>query len=186
MKKAASILLLCVLTFNWVGYRVLTACLESHSNAVIEKQIDNDQYADADLIEFSIPLNTPYLTGSSNEFERYNGEAEINGVHYKYVKRKIERGNLVLLCLPNGSKKQLQNAKFEFFKLVNDIERPTKGKDTGNSGALKNFITECRQEFNSWSLTLPVGQDQEYLLANLSYQSSGFGDMPEQPPRFVA
>ncbi|MEP7258440.1 MAG: hypothetical protein ABI687_08630 [Flavitalea sp.] len=186
MRKAASILLLCVLAFNWVGYRLLTYCLESHSNKIIEQQIDQDQYADADLIEFTIPLNTPYLSGSSAEFERYDGEAEINGILYKYVKRKIENGRLVLLCLPNTAKKQLQNARSEFFKLVNDIERPTKGKDTGNSGALKNFISECRQESNSWSMMPPASHDQEYLLANRRLRSSNFSDRLDQPPKFIA
>ena len=182
VRKTASILLLCLLAFNWVGYRFFTAWLENRSTSALEQRIEQTQYAETDLIEFRIPLNTPYLTGSSGEFERYDGQVEIDGVHYQYVKRKVENGDLVLLCLPNDSKQRLREANNDFFKLVNDIGRPSKGQDNGKTTVAKSFVTECRQEFNNWSLSSPEIISPELHLSEGSYALSGYPSMPDQPP----
>src|SRR5205085_11312815 len=121
LKRAASILLLLLLAFNWVGYRLLTGFMESKADNLLEAKIENSDYDESTLIEIRVPMNAPYLAENSSGFERYDGELELDGVHYKYVKRKVVNGELVLLCLPNKGKTELQNSREEFFKLVNDL-----------------------------------------------------------------
>ena len=104
-------MLLLLLAFNWVGYRLLTGFMESKADIALEAKIDNSDYDESSLIEIRVPLNAPYLSDNSTEFERYDGELELDGVHYKYVKRKVVNGELVLLCLPNKSKTELQNSR---------------------------------------------------------------------------
>ena len=88
MKRTAAILLLLILSFNWVGYRLLSNYLERYADSQMEASLDNNNYNEKDLVEIRIPLQLPYQTNWT-DFQRYDGEVEINGIHYKYVKRKI-------------------------------------------------------------------------------------------------
>jgi hypothetical protein len=51
----------------------------------------------------------PYI--SDKDYENAYGETVIKGVHYQYVKRKIENNVLYLLCLPNDTKIVLAETK---------------------------------------------------------------------------
>ncbi len=71
---------------------------------------------------------------------------ELEGIHYKYVKRKIDNGELVLLCLPNEKTKPAFKTKFKrliFLKLVNDLNQSSQNKNKGES-SFKAFITEYK------------------------------------------
>ena len=175
-------MLLLLLAFNWVGYRLLTGFMESKADYALETRIDNDDYDESSLIEIRVPLNAPYLSDNSTEFERYDGELELDGVHYKYVKRKVVNGELVLLCLPNKSKTELQNSREEFFKLVNDLNHTqTKGKT--NTSSFKSVTTEYKKENNMWSIPGLAVTLIQYNNAVRSDIKPGFNSAPEQPPK---
>lgn len=183
MKQTASILLLTLLAFNWVGFRLLTGFMERNADIALETKIDNSDYDESSLIELRVPLNAPYLTANSAEFERYDGELEIRGINYKYVKRKIVDGYLVLLCLPNENKTRLQNSRVDFFKLVNDLNHSQNKKN--NTTSYKSFVTEYKKENNSWTIsgiTLPHFKPYE---VNISFIAPGYNTVPEQPPKFA-
>lgn len=128
-KKLAAISLVALLIFNWYGYRLLINYFEKEATTHLQAKLDNDQYDESTLIEVRVPLNMPYIA-DWDHFEKYEGETEISGIHYKYVKRKIEKGELVLLCIPNQQKTNLQAAKQDFFKQVNDLQQPGAKKDS--------------------------------------------------------
>ena len=94
--------------------------MENKADIALETRIDQSDYDESTLIEIRVPLNAPYLSDNTTAFERYDGELELDGIHYKYVKRKVVNGELVLLCLPNKSKTEIQNSREEFFKPVNN------------------------------------------------------------------
>jgi hypothetical protein len=160
MKRAAAILLLIIFLFNWFGYRLLSDYLQHRADTQLEVQLDQQQYNEASLIEIRVPLNMPYQSISSN-FERYDGEIEFNGIHYKYVKRKVENGELVLLCLPNENRMRLQNARDEFFKLVNDLQPNPQNKNTPAS-SIKNPVTEYWEQQNNWQVEALTVQGHQY------------------------
>ena len=103
LKKIATISLLCLFLFNWFGYRLVTSFLESKADARMEAAIDQDNYSNNSLISIKIPSNVPYYNGTTS-FERVDGEIEINGMHYKYVKRRIVKDSLELLCVADVQK----------------------------------------------------------------------------------
>lgn len=184
MKRAASILLLGILAFNWAGYRFVSEFLESKADITLETRIDNAEYDESSLIELRVPLNAPYITaGNTTEFERFHGELELDGVHYKYVKRKIDNGELVLLCLPNENKMRFQNSRVDFFKLVNDLNNTAQGKEKQNSSSFKSFTTEYKQEDNSWAIKPLVALPLNHMEADHSAQAKGFTGIHKQPPR---
>lgn len=180
MKRAVAILLLIIFLFNWFGYRLLSGYLQHRADAQLESQLDQHQYNEASLIEIRVPLNMPYQNISSG-FERYDGEIEYKGIHYKYVKRKVANGELVLLCLPNETRMKLQNAREEFFKLVNDLQN-SQEKNPTPANSIKNPITEYWQEENNWQLEALTAQQHQYTGYAIVIPSSPLITTPAQPP----
>ena len=175
-------MLLLLLAFNWVGYRLLTGFMESKADFALETRIDNDDYDESSLIEIRVPLNAPYLAENSTDFERYDGELELEGVHYKYVKHKIVDGELVLLCLPNKNKTELQNSREEFFKLVNDLNH-SQSKGKTNTTSFKSVTTEYKKENNTWAIPVLTVALVQYNNAVRSDITPGYNSAPEQPPK---
>lgn len=169
--------------FNWFGYQLLTGYLESKADAHMVAQLDRNDYDESQLIEIRVPINLPYHN-DWQEFERYDGQIEIEGIHYKYVKRKVENGELVLLCIPDQSRKLFQTARDNFFSLVNDLQHNStnKNSDSGNSLAFKNITSEYRQEHNDWSVRVIENDKLSFTLENTALLAAPFTQTTEQPP----
>lgn len=184
LKKTAAILMLSLLAFNWYGYRFVSIFLEKQAESAMEVQLDNNDYNEEELIAFTLPLNLPYQTNWKN-FERFDGEVEIEGVTYKYVKRKVQDGKLIVLCIPNKTKMNIQNSRDEFFKLVNDLQHPQSGKKSENSNqqkGYKSFTTEYYQNFSNWKCILTFSEFDNTPFTATSRLVSGFVTVSEQPP----
>ena len=141
MKRLAAILLLSLLAFNWIGYRLFMNLLEQEASVSLQSQIDRDQYEDEGLVEVKIPMNLPYLSGWST-FEKFQGETQINGIHYKYVKRKLVNDTLILLCIPNTAKNELRTAQSDYFNQVNDLQKNDKKNNPGKDHTTKIPIVD--------------------------------------------
>lgn len=181
MKKLAAILLMGVFFFNWFGYRLLTDYLQQRADEHLEAKLDRHDYDESQLFEMRVPLNMPYQTVSFG-FERVDGEIEINGIHYKYVKRKVENGELVLMCLRNDTKMRLLSARTEFFKMVNDLQNPTSNRDSSPAPSTKSPVTDYWQEQNDWSIRAVEGMGRQYVGLIALLPASPVLSTPAQPP----
>lgn len=179
LKKLAVISLIALLIFNWYGYRLLINYVEKEATTHLQAKLDNDQYDESSLIQIRVPLNTPYIADWDN-FEKYEGETEINGVHYKYVKRKIEKGELVLLCIPNQQKTTLQTAKQNFFKLVNDLQQPGSKKDAKDH-AVKLSFSDYIDNSTAYTKLIPGNAPSAYPYY-ASTITPVYLSIPAQPP----
>ncbi len=182
MRLTASILLLTILAFNWVGYRFVSHYFENEADEQMQASINNEIYEESNLIELRVTLNAPYYL-ETGDFESFNGEIELDGVHYKYVKRKVEKGELVLLCLPNENKTRFQNSRIDFFKLVNDLNHSSQSKEKSTASSFKTSTTEYRQENNSWAINPIMPVEIRHLFTDEKNQSAGFINILKQPPR---
>ena len=145
MRKSVSIILLLILLFNMIGYKALFYYAEKRADASLEARLDKDLYEENDLVTVKIPLFNPYQV-EQNNFERINGEVNINGKIFKYVKRKVSDGNLILLCIADDHKNILKKAKSDYETAANDL--PSNNKTPGRSGFQKNlnssdYIYQC-------------------------------------------
>lgn len=187
MKKIASAILICLLLFNWFGYRLVVDYLQQRSDSHLEAQLDRDQYDDSQLIELKIPIHLAYQTSWSS-YERYDGEIEMNGTLYKYVKRKVCNDTLYLKCIPNTKKMDLAVARDDFFKNTNDIDQNKSNKPANSkAGALKNSLGDYDEQKVSFNL------DKQNILTsdfNPEYQVNALLTSPhlspEQPPDYTA
>jgi hypothetical protein len=132
-KKIASISLLIVLLFNWVGFRAFISCCRNAATARLETQLDSDQYDTSQLILLKVPIRDLAYYNSSSRFERAFGEIESGGIHYRYVKERLYNDSLELLCIPDNEATRFQSAGNEFFSLVNDLQNIGHDKSSGSS-----------------------------------------------------
>lgn len=182
LKQLLAILLLLIHLFYSGGYRLVFDRLEAQTGDRMITRIDADAYDERDLIEVRVPVNLPYQANWP-EFERYNGEVYMDGVHYNYVKRKMHNDTLILLCLPNQEKTHLLNARETFFSLVNDLQQDVPVKQAPAPVKFAKFVqTECIMT----ELELPVPHMFASALSNLQCHTASLLDShersPEQPP----
>lgn len=117
-----------VLFFNWYGYQLLSNYWQDRAERKLEASFDQNNYDESALISFKVPLTTLSYYTSTPGYERVNGQIDINGVRYQYVKRRIFGDSLEVLCLPNLTSMKLRTASNDFFRQVNDLQQQTQGK----------------------------------------------------------
>lgn len=132
MKKLIAISFLVLHILNITGYSVLFNYFISRNDKQVVQQLDSDSFDEAGLIEVKVPMHLPY-PAYQQDYERYNGEIELEGVHYNFVKRKIFNDTLYLFCLPNHTKTELHKAKNNFAALSGNESTSSSKKDTGSS-----------------------------------------------------
>jgi hypothetical protein len=106
----------------WVLY------MENNANKSLQTVVDNNSYNEEELILIKKPINLPYYN-NTKDFSRAEGQVEINGVLYKYVKSRIYNDSLQMLCLPNTQVTKIHQAKDDYFKTVADIQKNNQDKN---------------------------------------------------------
>jgi hypothetical protein len=139
VKKAAAIAIIAILLFNLGGYRMLADFLQTKAELNLETRIDEGNYDTQQVIELSVVSNLPYRN-DWKEWERCNGTIEVNGLHYQYIERKLEKGSMHYRCLPNAEKINVLTARDEFFQLVNSFNQQPDSKKSSPSIVINNFI----------------------------------------------
>lgn len=186
MKKLTAIFLFAVFLFNYTGYNLVYLYVQDRADKQTELSLDNRQYNESDLITLTVPLSMPYQTDQSS-FERVDGEIKLNGKIYKYVKRKVEDGNLVLLCLPDYNKMRLQKVKEDFGKDVNGLSQNagSKKQETPKSNSFKNILSEYDTSETNFTDALSKSI-KSFGSSNHSSRLLSFPHCtPEQPPELV-
>ena len=176
-------MLLSLLLFNLVGYRLLFAYTLRQWDVKITARLDKETYNEEDLITLKVPLSLPYQT-DWKEYERVDGEITLNGQLYKYVKRKVMQGELVLLCLPDPHKTNLESAKDEFFKQAYNLQSssPAKKTATASFSSFSDIAYEYDAQRYDWLLhTLDKGILAPYGITTEPLLTRPL-NTPEQPP----
>jgi hypothetical protein len=133
LKRTLSILLLGLFLFNCFGYKLLISYIENKADQQLEEQLDNNNYDESQLISIKVPVTYLPYYNNSKSFERIDGQIEIHGTPYKYVKRRIYNDSLELLCIPNATAMKLQSTRNEIFKFVNDLQPGKKSEPHSRS-----------------------------------------------------
>lgn len=134
VKQLAAILLIGILFFNWYGYQLLSAYWQQKAERTMVARLDRNDYDDAQLVSIKVPITAMAYYNGSSTFQRVDGQIDLDGVHYNYVKRRIFGDSLELLCIPNMTAIDLQKAKNDFFRQVNDLQQ-NQGKKNNSTPA---------------------------------------------------
>ena len=180
LKKLAAILLLTIFVFNTIGYRLLIAVVQDKVDAAFEGRLDKGIYNDEDLLTVKIPINLPYQN-NWKEFERVDGEINLNGQIYKYVKRKIYNDTMILLCIQHETKTKLEQKANDYFGKMNDLP----GNDTKKADAYKQLLSDYDTVADSPAFSI-AGKTSEFNVQNETFLLKQFIPLYGQPPEVVA
>jgi hypothetical protein len=183
MKNISSILLMGILLFNWCGYRFFSYFQEGRAISSLESALNNQQYDDADLISVKIPAKHVSSYSNTTHFERVDGQIEINGIQYSYVKRRLYNDSIEMLCIANYVSMQLKKNNGEFFKLVNDIQHPGQEKKTGLN---KNYTGDDYKTTDLWEMNPLFNKKSNSGSFYLITIPSFFAFSEDRPPDTIA
>jgi len=170
--------------FNMVGYRAWFYFAEKQSDAAMEARLDKSQYNENDLISLTVPLDNPYQLEQAS-FIRVDGEISFQGQTFKYVKRKVSNGNLILLCIPDVHKTVLKKAKTDYGNSVNAAAGS--GKSSHRNEIQKNFNGYDYICQNAHLHTCIWNRNNSIQNSSLTiYISDPHIAAPGKPPRFTA
>jgi hypothetical protein len=180
LKKIATIAILAILLFNSLGYRLLTQYLQHRADTQLQARIDERRYNPASLLELSVDLSLPYTT-DQQQWQQYEGSIVIDGIHYRYVERKIENGRLYVRCLPNTGKQQVLSARDEFFKLAYNLGQPVEQKKSAPV-FVSNYLGDYDDATQRWQLSSPlVAAAHPAVLAAVACRLRP-AEVPDLPP----
>ena len=172
-----------ILFFNWYGYQLLSSYLQDRANSRLEARLDENNYDESQLVSVKIPITSLSYYNPSAGFERVDGQIEIGGIQYKYVKRRLFKDSLELLCIPNQASMSLQTAKNDFFRQVNDLQQHSSQGKKAPASSYKSFSSSDYTKQNDLfvldkqcSAPLPVCFEQVPVIPS-SYVLTA-----EQPP----
>jgi len=164
LKKLTAIFLLALFIFNMVGYRLLMDYAMDKADENFEARLDKGHFDESELITVKVPLNLPYQT-NWKEFERVNGEMNVNGTVYKYVQRKVYNDTLILQCIPHHEKTELEKKANDYFGRVNDLP----GNDTNKRSEVFKQLTNDYDFYTSAeSLSLFNNQTVYNIISDVS------------------
>lgn len=185
LRRIVAILLLAVLFMNWYGYQIVIDYYEQEHDRQLEVKFDREEYDESELISVKTYFPLPYLVNSA-DFERWDGEINIDGILYKYVKRRFINDSIEFLCLPDHQSMRLQTARDNFFRLANDLQQNDANKKSDQSGlpSFKQVLNEYCEEVKGWDFSLA-----EITLSHHSIysplHSDYYIDSPGQPPECI-
>jgi hypothetical protein len=156
--------------------------MEGRANTDLEAQLDDNQYDESQLISIKVPAAHLTYYSSSDRFERVDGQVEINGVQFKYVKRRLYNDSVELLCIPNQAAMRLQSAKDEFFKLVNDLQHQGQKKADSHPGSSKNFALDYYTVSDLFKVSGPVLDNARQFASYQCTIPSSYTPVVGQPP----
>jgi len=182
LKKLSAILLLIVFFFHLVGYRALFFTLEQQWEQKVQIAFDNQDYDEADLVMITTPLMLPYVT-DTKDFQRVDGEINVNGKVYRYVKSKVENGEYVLLCLPDQYQQKLEKGKRDIAGNADEtLLNGGKKQGDGKTPAFRLPLVESGQHYFPISSTHARTGEILYHHSQPAALAFAAHISPEQPP----
>ncbi|MDQ2864312.1 MAG: hypothetical protein M3R50_11825 [Bacteroidota bacterium] len=184
MKKITALFFIALFLFNLFGYRLVVGYMQAKVSDQLEASLDKNLYNDSQLVELKVPIHLPYQTNWA-DYQRYDGEIEVKGIIYKYVKRKVADDTLYLMCIPNTKKMHLETAKNDYFKLSNDLAQNNNSKKSGDSKTISFKSLQGEYDQYSFQLNTIFGINNcgtFWPLRNSEQLLSAPHLSPEQPP----
>lgn len=181
MKKFTATVLLAIYLFNIGGQLTLHPYFAYLSDRFFTEQTSKGLYYTGDLTEVKLPLHMPGIADWKN-YENISGQIQFENVSYNYVKMKITRTAMYLMCVPN-----YQTTRFSGQNIINARQAksiPVPKKDHVPYGKIV-FGGQFGFAFAQFAFSnTPKTVDGIIVPASpgLAFQCR---DIPEQPPKLA-
>ena len=185
LKRLTALFFIMLFLFNLAGYRLFFNYLQEKADAQYELALDENTYDESQMITLKVDLDMPYLA-ENTAYERVDGEIAVDGKLFRYVKRKIYNGQLVLLCLPDEKKTKLRSSREEYFFYANNLVTKSNAKESAHKSVLMKTITPDyeQHQLSSTHLCL-LSIILHNLPTNEALISLSSQDLPAKPPELV-
>ena len=141
-----AILLIGIIFFDWYGYRLLTMWWELRADRLLEARLDVDDYEASSLFFIKVPVHSLSYYNGSSEFERVDGEIIIGDVAYKFVKRRLFRDSLELMCVVNEAAMEMERARNDLSRNSNTPKQERSPQQKDYSPAILDYIFHAYTE----------------------------------------
>lgn len=168
-----------ILCFSLFGYRMVLDLVEQRQERAISYQIDKGIATEA-LLSLKVAVGLPYYT-NNERFEHIDGDIQIDGVVYRYVKRRIFNDSIEYLCLRHTGKTRLLSARDQFFQMAYDLQSANNSEGNGKQPVKPLQLEYCNP---GQSLLSPVAPIVSILSSTrqIIVAQSGFRRTPAEPP----
>ncbi len=174
-----------MLVFNWFGYRLLSVYFELKADRQLVSFIKNNYYQDADLIKIKIPISIPYGTNTA-DYENTEGNIDIDGINYRYVKRRFYKDSLELLCMPNFKKSSIKNTENAFYKKTNDFVDGRSSKKSSNTHQVAKFSAhDFMIQYSTVSNRFSLPYYNYFFSSNTKFLSLPHLQRLDKPPQIL-
>lgn len=180
LKKLTAILLLLLFLFNTVGYRLFVSYIQDKADAAFINRLDKGNYSNNDLVIVKVPINLPYQT-NWKDYERVDGEIDLNGKTYKYVKRKLYNDTMIFLCIQNEIKIKLTQKTNDYFGKVNEAP----GNNNKKCDIAKQLSSDFEPGIPANAIYLPV-KATHFNFYKTAFMQQEYLPLYGQPPKIVA
>lgn len=179
MKKIITILLIAIHFFYVFGYTLFFSVMESAADEHMIALLDNNNYDEGDLVLLKFALYAPYIQ-SSGGFQRCDGQIELNGTEYNYVKRMVQNDTLYLYCIPNNKKTQINNSKHLYASRYSDNSNDKKAERAFLNQF--NFANEYNTVSTELNFDTHIIEPGKIIAVNNCTTQKGFALKTLQPP----
>lgn len=177
MKKLVAIALLLIHLYNIGGQLLCYELLVYQSDKLFAEQINKNRYNTTDLTVVKIPVDMPGINDWVG-YEDLSGQVKFKNASYNYVKLKVTRKALYLMCVPNYPTTHLTPLNIIDARQITDI--PVPKKEHVPFGKIN--LPAYHYQNNNYGFSVPVtllGRNLHHKLAQLpDAVISG----PAQPP----
>ena len=174
-----AIALLSLQMFTICGHLLLYQFFVYRSDKLFNDRIGKNMYNVHDLVQIKVPSHTG-VTQSWNYFEKINGQIRFKNTCYNYVKLKLTRDTIYLMCIPNYEKTRLFNQNIINASHIADI--PVNKKDHVPFGKTTD-LGKYNYPVTLFKFSAPVAILQSGNIICCSNPIQYYTDTPHQPPK---
>jgi hypothetical protein len=180
LKKLIAALLLFIYLFSISGQIAIHQYFSYLSDRFFNEQTSKGLYNIHDLVEVKLPVNMPGIADWT-AYENISGQIKFGNSTYNYVKMKITKDVLYLMCIPDYSTTTFSTQNVINAKQVANVPVPKKEHvPYGKTTVLDNF----NFAFVQFTFFSPVESPVKKALQSYQQLIRQSLDIPEQPPKF--
>ena len=181
MKKLIAAVLLTIYLFSIGGQLALHQYAAYLSDKFFNEQTSKGLYNVNDLTEVKLPVNMPGITDWAG-YENISGQITFENTSYNYVKMKVTRTAIYLMCVPDYATTRFAAQNIINAKQVKGAPVPKKDHvPNGKATVLDNF----NFAFLHFTFSSPFKSPVINAVASCQTLIHHSPDIPEQPPRAV-
>jgi len=179
LKKTIALILLNIYLLNIGGQLALHQYLVYKSNKFFNEQVQKGLYNITDLTEVTIPVNLPAIH-DWRSFENISGHITFGRTTYNYVKMRVTKNALHLMCIPNYETTRFADSNILDAKGIKDIPVPQKEHVPFGKMVLQDNIS---LSFVQFEFNCPITPLPENVVQSAPFSISSHQEIPELPPK---